>query len=52
MESTYETRAGMIKGLEKRISLLPPSYIYKNHITERDEALGPEEEVEPDDDPD
>lgn len=51
MESAYETRAGMIKSLEKRTGLQSPSYSYKDLIAESDEVCGPEEEVEPDDDP-
>jgi hypothetical protein len=41
----------MIKCLEKRINTIPYNYSYQDLITERDEAKGPEEEVEPDEDP-
>ena len=41
----------MIKCLEKRINTVPYNYSCQDLITERDEAKGPEEEVEPDEDP-
>ena len=51
VETAYETRPGMIKCLEKRINTIPYNYSYQDLIKERDEARGPEEEVEPDEDP-
>ena len=37
--------------LEKRIGTIPPDYNYTHLIAERDEARGPEEEIEENEDP-
>jgi hypothetical protein len=51
IEASYETREGMIQILEKRIHGIPVDYNYTHFITERDELRGPEDEVDPDEDP-
>ena len=51
IETAYETKEGMIQMLEKRIGTIPHDYNYKHLIAERDEARGPEEEIEENEDP-
>ena len=51
IDSAYETREGMILMLEKRLNGISPDYSYNDFIGERDEMRGPEEEVDPTEDP-